>query len=180
MPPRSFTQASASPLLRQFAKFGLVGVLGFVVDVGGFNLLRYAGGEGPLYHYPLTREDHLGPARHRRGLARQPLLDFPAHPPCHGPPEFLLFAVVAVIGTLIAWPACGSSHYLLGLTSPLADNISANGVGLALAHVLPVLGVPAARLQSVAGDGSPLSADGAPGLTALPRTESPSRWARPR
>ena len=32
----------------------MVGALGFVADVGTFNLLRFAGGEGPLYDYPLT------------------------------------------------------------------------------------------------------------------------------
>jgi hypothetical protein len=36
---------------------------------------------------------------------------------------------------LIAWACLAISHYLLGLTGPLADNISANGFGLVLGTV---------------------------------------------
>jgi putative flippase GtrA len=164
VPPRSFTQASASPLLRQFAKFGLVGVLGFVVDVGGFNLLRFAGGHGPLYEYPLSAKLVSGAAatvvawlgnrywtfRHTRRAA--------AHR------EFLLFAIVAVIGTLISLACLWISHYALNLRSPLADNLSANGIGLALAiafrfwayrqHVF---------VESAESTDGPASADGAAG-----------------
>lgn len=121
------------PVLRQVVKFGMVGGLGFVVDVGGFNLLRFAGGEGPLYDYPLSAKVASGAAativswlgnrywtfRHTRRTA--------AH---H---EFVLFAVVATIGTLIAMGCLWFSHYVLDLTSPLADNIAANGIGLVLA-----------------------------------------------
>jgi len=37
-----------------------------------------------------------------------------------------------VIGMVIALACLAISHYALGLTSMLADNISANGVGLVL------------------------------------------------
>jgi putative flippase GtrA len=121
------------PVFRQVVKFGMVGGLGFVVDVGGFNLLRFAGGHGPLYDYPLSAKVVSGAAatvvawlgnrywtfRHSRRAA--------AH---H---EFLLFAVMATVGTLIAMACLWVSHYALDLTSPLADNIAANGVGLVLA-----------------------------------------------
>ena len=52
------TQNSPLPqqpsFVRQIFRFGVVGVLGLVADVGTFNLLRFAGGEGPLYDYPLS------------------------------------------------------------------------------------------------------------------------------
>ena len=41
-------------LAGEAAKFGLVGGVGFVVDVSLFNLLRYAGSPGVLEHKPLT------------------------------------------------------------------------------------------------------------------------------
>jgi putative flippase GtrA len=149
------------PGFEQLVKFGLVGGLGFLVDVGGFNALRFAGGEGPLYHYPLSAKIVSGAAatvvawlgnrywtfRHTRRAA--------AH---H---EFLLFALVATIGTLIAMACLWVSHYLLDLRSPLADNISTNGIGLALAMIFrfwayrrlvfsePVLEVPEAELAAV-------------------------------
>ena len=40
---------------------------------------------------------------------------------------------MATIGTLIAMACLWFSHYVLDLTSPLADNIAANGIGLVLA-----------------------------------------------
>ena len=46
--------SSARRLARELAKFGTVGLVALVVDVGTFNLLRFAGGEGPLYDKPLT------------------------------------------------------------------------------------------------------------------------------
>ena len=41
-------------LWHEVAKFGVVGLFAFVIDVGLFNLLRFAGGDGPLYDKPLT------------------------------------------------------------------------------------------------------------------------------
>ena len=122
-----------SPMFRQLVQFGLVGGLGFLVDVGGFNMLRFAGGQGPLFHYPLSAKVASGAAatvvawlgnrywtfRHTRRAA--------AH---H---EFLVFALMATVGTLIALACLWVSHYVLQLTSPMADNVAANGVGLVLA-----------------------------------------------
>ncbi len=119
-------------LAREVVKFGLVGLVSLVVDVGGFNLLRYAGGDGPLHDKPLTAKTisvtlattvaYLGNRhwtfRHRRrsGLTR----------------EYGLFVLLNGVGLGIALLCLWLSHYVLGLTSPLADNISANVIGLGL------------------------------------------------
>ncbi len=50
--------------------------------------------------------------------------------------EFLGFAIVNVLGMLPAVICLGISHYLLGMTSLLADNISANIIGLVLGTIL--------------------------------------------
>jgi len=119
-------------LLPELSKFGLVGLLGLVVDIGGFNLLRFAGGEGPLYDQPLTAKvlstaaatvvswlgNRYWTFRHSRRSA------------VHH--EFFLFVLMSSIGSGIAVTCLAISHYVLGFTSPLADNISANLVGLAL------------------------------------------------
>jgi putative flippase GtrA len=125
--------AAEPPVLHQVFRFAAVGAAGFVADVGGFNLLRYAGGEGPLHSYPLSAKVISGilatvvawlgnrywTFRHaRRAKAHQ---------------EFVLFALVAGLGTLIAMSCLWISHYLMGFTSPLADNLSANVIGLGLA-----------------------------------------------
>ena len=46
--------------------------------------------------------------------------------------EYLLFFVLNGVAMLISVGCLWVSHYLLGLTSPLADNISANVIGLGL------------------------------------------------
>jgi putative flippase GtrA len=119
--------------LPQLFRFSVVGAFGFVADVGGFNLLRYAGGEGPLHAYPLTAKVVSGVLAtvvawlgNRYWTFRHARREKAHH-------EFLLFAVVAGLGTLIAMSCLWVSHYLLGLTSPLADNVSANVIGLGLA-----------------------------------------------
>ncbi|MFY0408178.1 GtrA family protein [Solicola sp. PLA-1-18] len=121
----------AHRLAREVALFGMVGGLGFVTDVGLFNVLR--SGEGALLaDKPLTAKvvsvvvatvvTYVGNRqltwRHRpRGDRRR---------------ELVLFFVFNGIGLAISVGALAVSHYLLGLTSPLADNIAANGVGLVL------------------------------------------------
>jgi putative flippase GtrA len=124
---------SLDALVRELMKFGVVGSVAYVIDVGLFNVLRYAGGEGPLYDKPLTAKTisviaattfaYFGNRhwtfrhRDRHGLAR----------------EYALFVLFNGIGLLIALACLAFSHYVLDLRSPLADNISANVIGLGLA-----------------------------------------------
>ena len=122
-------------LFGEMARFGAVGVVALAVDVAGFNLLRFAGGEGPLYDRPLTAKvlsvtasttvayigNRLWTFRHQRSSA------VAVHR------EFALFVLFSAIALGIAVACLAISHYALGLTSPLADNIAANVVGLGLA-----------------------------------------------
>lgn len=120
-------------VVREMVKFGAVGAAAFVVDVAVFNLLRFGlGGGGPLEHKPLSAKvvstvcatlvawlgNRLWTFRHRRRAA------------VHH--ELALFVLFNGVGMGIAVACLGVSHYLLDLRSPLADNISANGVGLVL------------------------------------------------
>jgi putative flippase GtrA len=119
-------------LAHEVAKFGVVGSIGFVVDVGIFNLLRFAGDPGVLEHKPLTAKaisvgcatvvTYLGNRHwtwsHRERSARHR--------------EAMLFFLFNGLGMAIALACLAVSHYLLDLHSPLADNLSANGVGLVL------------------------------------------------
>ena len=151
-------------LAHELMKFGAVGLLGYVVDVGVFNLVRYAGGEGPLYDKPLTAKalsvtvatlvTYLGNRhwtwrdRGRHGFHR----------------EYALFFLLNGVGLLIAVGCLFVSHYLLGLTSPLADNISANVIGLGLGtlfrfwayrtFVFPMAQPEGVRLDPASPDGA--------------------------
>jgi putative flippase GtrA len=117
--------------LLELVRFCAVGGTAFVVDVGLFNLLRFGPGE-LLLDKPLTAKvlsvsvsvlvawlgnRHWTFAGTRRSSARR---------------ELLMFVLVNLGGMAIAVTCLAVSHYVLALTSPLADNIAANGVGLVL------------------------------------------------
>lgn len=119
-------------LLREGMKFAAVGGIGFVVDLVMFNLLLFAGGRGPLHGDPLVAKTvavivatavtyaghRLWTFRHRArtGLTR----------------EYALFFALNAVGLGIALGCLAFSNYVLNLSGPLADNISANVVGLML------------------------------------------------
>lgn len=114
-------------LVAELLRFGVVGALAFLIDVSTFNLLRFGADLGPLtsktlsvvvattFAYAANRQWTFR-ARARSSFRR----------------EYLLFFVLNGVGLLIALACLATSHYLLDLTSPLADNISANGIGLVL------------------------------------------------
>jgi putative flippase GtrA len=118
-------------LLHELAKFGVVGAIAYIVDFGTFNLLRH----GSMEDRPLTAKvistvlattvAYFGNRhwtfrhRERTGLRR----------------EYTLFFVFNAVGLAIALSCLGISHYLLGFTSALADNVSANLVGMAFGTI---------------------------------------------
>ena len=120
---------------REVLKFGAVGAVAFVVDIGVFNYLRTGlllTETGPLAHKPLTAKtisvavatvvawlgNRYWTFRHRR--RSMPMR------------EFVLFVVMNIGGLMIALACLAFSHYVLGLRSALADNISGNVIGLGL------------------------------------------------
>ncbi len=120
-------------LLGQLARFGVVGLIGLVVDIGVFNLLRATilapenVHEGPVIAKIISTSlailaNWLG-NRHWtfRAERRSQVMR-----------EAVEFILVSVGGMAIALGCLWVSHYLLGYTSLLADNISSNGVGLVL------------------------------------------------
>ena len=119
-------------LVRELLTFGVVGLAGLIVDVGVFNTLRYAGEPGLLEDKPLTAKvlsvvvatfvTYLG-NRH---------LTWRDRPWGDRRRECVIFFGLNGVGMSVALVCLGFSHYVLGLTSALADNISANVVGLAL------------------------------------------------
>ncbi len=131
----SLPPGSTTPLRRltaELAKFGTVGIIAYVVDVGTYNLLVFGGGEGPLHDKPLTAKTIAGVLatvvayggnrqwtfrdRDRRGVFR----------------EYAMFLGVNAVALGITLLPLAVSRYVLDLRGPLADNISANLVGVAL------------------------------------------------
>ena len=110
-------------LLHEVAKFGAIGAVAYVIDVGTFNALR----SGSLSERPLTAKvisvtvsvvvawlgNRYWTFRHRR------------RPAAHH--ELALFALFNAVGLALAVACLGFSRYVLGLESPLADNVSPGG-----------------------------------------------------
>lgn len=122
--------AKVRGLLHEFTRFGVIGSIAFVVDLGVFNLLRYGlDGEGVLHHKPLTARvlsvalatviAYLGNRhwtwrhRPRRALHR----------------EYALFFTFNLIGLMVNVGILAFVNYVLNLTDPVSNNV-ANIVGI--------------------------------------------------
>ncbi|MBI1379344.1 MAG: GtrA family protein [Frankiales bacterium] len=119
-------------LLHEVAKFGVVGIVALVVDVGLFNVLRFAGGEGPFYDKPLTAKVISVTVATTVAYFGNRYWTFRNRGRTTFRREYLLFFVLNGVGLGISVACLWFSHYALGLTGPVADNISANVVGLGL------------------------------------------------
>ncbi len=114
-------------LLREIAKFGLVGVFNAALDIGLFNLLHFRADIGPLTSKTLSTavaatssyfmNRHWSFAHRARTSFRR---------------EYVLFFLLNVVGLAIALAVLGFTRYALGLTSVLALNIAANVFGIGL------------------------------------------------
>jgi putative flippase GtrA len=120
-------QGTVDVLYREMIKFGIVGAVAFVVDLGLFNILRrtvLSGyGNGPLSRAVVATiisaavatciawiGNRMWTFRHRRNR--------PAH---H---EALLFAVTNGVALLIQAACVGFSHHVLGQESLVAENVA--------------------------------------------------------
>ena len=123
-------------LIAQLARFGVVGLIGFVIDVGVFNLLRATIlepsdiHEGPIIAKAISTclaiaANYVGNRYWTFGATKREQVVR----------EGVEFVIVSVGGTLLTLACLWISHYALGFTSVLADNISGNVVGLALGTV---------------------------------------------
>jgi putative flippase GtrA len=148
---------------REVAIFLAVGGAGYVTEVLAFNWLR----DQPLLggHNPMGAKAAAVAAAMVVTYLGNRLLTWRDVPSTNRRREVLLFAAFNLIGLLISVLTLGLSHYILGLTSRLADNISGNvlGVGLGTAFrywsyrrfVFARQGDPTAERQRPPSQGSP-------------------------
>lgn len=120
-------------LFAQLARFGVVGLIGFVIDVGVFNLLRATVlepsviNEGPFIAKVISTclaivANYFGNRYWTFGASRRTQIVR----------EGVEFVLVSLGGMLITLACLWVSHYALGFTSVLADNIAGNVIGLGL------------------------------------------------
>jgi putative flippase GtrA len=116
-------------LIHELAQFGIAGLATAVEDIGLFNILLHEGLNpilckaisttiAALTSYAINRNWAFR-HRARTGSTR----------------ELPRFIALSAVGLGIVELCLAVSHYGLGLTSPLADNLSANGVGLVLGTI---------------------------------------------
>lgn len=114
--------------LQLVARFGVVGLVALVVDVGLFNTARHLLDLGPLTSKTLS----VSVATTVAFLGNR-AWTFSDRETQHGArTAYLLFFVFNGIGLAISLGCLFTSTYVLGLTSPLAENVSSNVIGLGL------------------------------------------------
>ena len=119
---------AARRLGSEIAKFGTVGAVAFIIDVGLFNILR----AGVLSDSPLTAKTiSVVTATAFAYVANRNWTYRDRARTGYGRETALFFATNAV-ALLISWGCLAFTHYLLGLDSQLADNISGNVIAVGL------------------------------------------------
>ncbi|WP_369206501.1 GtrA family protein [Streptomyces sp. PU-14G] len=116
--------------MRELAKFGAVGALGFLVNVAIFNLCIHTFQLAPIRSGVVSQvvaigTNYLG----NRYWTYRHIDKNQIHR------ETVLFFFFSGIGLVLENGILALSHYGFGYTSPLADNISKNVVGLAIGTV---------------------------------------------
>jgi putative flippase GtrA len=121
-------------LIRYALKFGVVGLIGYGVDVGLFNALRLGVvGTGHFFQGPIGASIiSVGTATLVTWFGNR-YWTFREHRRKNFLLELFEFSVVAIGGLLIGLLCLWISHYMLGYQTILADNISKNVIGLFLA-----------------------------------------------
>lgn len=111
--------------VREVGKFGTIGVLSFLVDAGVFNLLLGHVDSLTAGALSMTIAATVAFAGNRFWTWRDRQRTDVRR-------EYALYFLFNLGGLLIALACLWVSHYGLGLTSRLADNIAKNGFGMAL------------------------------------------------
>jgi putative flippase GtrA len=136
--PKSLVRSADSwitGIWRELAKFGIVGLSALVIDIGLFNLLRFAGGEGPMYDRPISSKIVSVAVATTFAYFGNRYWTFRQRGRTNMGREYLMFFGFNAVAMTIAIGCLWFSHYLMGWDSALADNLSANVVGLGLGTV---------------------------------------------
>jgi len=128
-------------LAREVLAFGVVGVVAFVIDLGGYNLLVFGPhlvgllgqgqGVGELHGRPLTARIISATAGTLVAWLGNRLWTFRHRSQRQAGHELALFVAFNLAAMAIAVACLGISRYALDLHSPLADNM-ANLVGIGI------------------------------------------------
>jgi putative flippase GtrA len=132
MTPRPARQEFAA-VAATGVKFLLVGGFATVVTIGVFNLLVHVGSPPLLNDQPILAYGVALVVGLAVNYVGNRFWAFDSPPPGSLWRQMLAFLAVNAVAFAIPAVCLGVSRYLLGLDSALADNVSANVVGLVLA-----------------------------------------------
>ena len=118
-------------LVPEASKFLTVGAVAYIVDFGVFNLLRFAGEFAPLASKPLTAKVISAFLATLVAYFGNKKWTYASRNGQDKRKEIFWFFCVNIVAMVIAVVCLWISHYVLGLDSALADNISANFIGVA-------------------------------------------------
>lgn len=125
---RDHVTGAARRLGAEIAKFGTVGALAFIIDVSLFNILR----AGVLSDSPLTAKTISVVAATAFAFVANRNWTYADRARTGYGRETALFFATNAVALLISWACLAFTHYLLGLDSQLADNISGNVIAVGL------------------------------------------------
>jgi putative flippase GtrA len=130
---RTLASRAWNGFLAYLVKFGIVGLIGFVIDIALFNALRVGVfGEGTWAQSAIGAKTISTSVAIVFNWLGNRYWTFRRHRRRHALREFAEYAIVSVGGMAISLACLWISHHLMGFTSLLADNISTNVIGLAL------------------------------------------------
>ena len=127
--PSLFTRLRKG-LLGYFVKFGLVGLVGLVVDVSLFNLLSLTG--PGWWSQPLVAKFISTSVAIVVNWLGNRYWTFRRDKRSDVVRELFEFVIASVAGMAVTLATLWFTHYVLGFDSLLADNVSANIIGLGL------------------------------------------------
>jgi putative flippase GtrA len=127
-------RARVAARLLELGRFSFVGTIAFFVDLGVFNFLRFGPWEA-LSSSPLEAKAIAVVVSTLVSWLGSRYWTFSDRRTTQRTRELVGFLLVNAVGMAISLGCLAFSTSVLGLTSPLAENVSANIVGLALANV---------------------------------------------
>lgn len=119
-------------LIPEASKFLTIGGFAYVIDTGLFNLLRYVGDDPLLSDKPLTAKIVSASVATLFAYFGNRQWTYASRTGRKMSQEIVLFFILNAVAMGIAVVCLFISHYILDFTSPLADNIAANVVGVGL------------------------------------------------
>jgi putative flippase GtrA len=129
----------ARALGKEASGFAAAGALGLLVDIGGYNALVHLGEDGLLDQQPLVAKTLSLVAGTTVAYFGNRFWTYRDRPRGSMAREYVLYMALSGVALLISLLCLAVSRYALGLTSPVADNVAANGIGLALGSLFRFL-----------------------------------------